>query len=225
MRLAAATMLSSSRPAMDGALGQRYNVRTVPSTGWWWRWQIIERTAGRIVYRPAITQVYPSINRRGGTNPMLPDKREILPNIYPEIVYEDAPAALEWLARVFGFELGEVVEGPNGIVAHAEMHLGPGTIMPKSVGDEPFGMSPRQLGGVSQSIFVAVDDPDAHYRRTRARRSSWNPLIRRSERAITQHVISRAMCGIRHVLAARSTRVGGQISEPLVALSPPRVVS
>jgi len=54
------------------------------------------------------------------------------PNIFPELVYDDAPAALEWLSRAFGFVKGEVIKGPNGTIAHAEMHLGAGTIMPKS---------------------------------------------------------------------------------------------
>jgi uncharacterized glyoxalase superfamily protein PhnB len=90
------------------------------------------------------------------------------PNIFPEIVYEDAPAALEWLARAFGFTKGEVIEGPDGTIAHAEMHVGFGTIMPKSPMPE-FGMrSVRALGGIHQCIYVHVDDPDAHCARARA---------------------------------------------------------
>jgi uncharacterized glyoxalase superfamily protein PhnB len=78
------------------------------------------------------------------------------PNIFPEIVYDDAPAALEWLACAFGFVKGEVVEGPDGTIAHAEMHLGPGTIMPKSPMPE-FGMkSVRRLGGIHQCFYVTV---------------------------------------------------------------------
>jgi uncharacterized glyoxalase superfamily protein PhnB len=91
------------------------------------------------------------------------------PNIFPEIVYDDAPAALEWLARAFGFVKGEVIEGPHGTIAHAEMHLGPGTIMPKSpMNEAEFRMkSPRALGGIHQCLYVAVDDPDAHYERAK----------------------------------------------------------
>lgn len=91
------------------------------------------------------------------------------PNIFPEIIYDDAPAALRWLGEAFGFELGEVIAGPNGTVAHAEMHYGAGTIMPKSApAQTEFGMSPRSLGGNSQYVFVAVEDPDAHCERARA---------------------------------------------------------
>lgn len=97
------------------------------------------------------------------TNPL--DK---LPNIFPEIIYDDARAALTWLARAFGFVPGEVIDGPDGTVAHAEMHYGSGTIMAKSAGDEMFGRSPRSLGGISQAVFVAVQDPDAHFARAKA---------------------------------------------------------
>jgi uncharacterized glyoxalase superfamily protein PhnB len=94
--------------------------------------------------------------------------RDRLPNIFPEIIYDDAPAALEWLARAFGFVVGEVIPGPDGTIAHAEMHYGPGTIMLKSATTETlFGRSPRTLGGINQSIFVAVDDPDAHCERAK----------------------------------------------------------
>jgi uncharacterized glyoxalase superfamily protein PhnB len=89
-------------------------------------------------------------------------------NIFPELVYDDAPAAIEWLARAFGFVKGEVIEGPNGTILHSEMHLGPGTIMPKSPMPE-FGMkSPRALSGVHQCLYVVIEDADAHCERARA---------------------------------------------------------
>jgi len=97
------------------------------------------------------------------------DARPTLPNIFPEIIYDDAPAALEWLSRAFGFELGEVIQGPGGTIAHAEMHYGPGTIMPKSAtADTAAGLSPRSLGGITQCIFVAVADPDSHCKQAEA---------------------------------------------------------
>jgi uncharacterized glyoxalase superfamily protein PhnB len=95
--------------------------------------------------------------------------RTTLPNIFPELIYDDAPAALEWLARAFGFVLGEVIQAADGKIAHAEMHYGPGTIMLKSATAETvFGVSPRTLGGINQSVFVAVEDPDTHYERAQA---------------------------------------------------------
>lgn len=91
-----------------------------------------------------------------------------MPNLFPEIIYDDPHAALEWLARAFGFAEGEVIEGPNGTIVHAEMHYGQVTIMPKSPMTE-FGMkSPRTLGGISQSLYITVENPDAHCERARA---------------------------------------------------------
>lgn len=89
-------------------------------------------------------------------------------SIFPEIVYEDCPTALTWLAEAFGFVLGEVINGPGGTIAHAEMHLDGGTIMPKSPMPEWDMRSPRALAGIHQSVYVTVDDPDAHYRRAEA---------------------------------------------------------
>ena len=98
------------------------------------------------------------------------DMRSSPPNIFPELVYDDCPAALEWLSRAFGFVKGEVIEGPNGTIAHAEMHLGVGTIMPKSpMAETEFRMkSPRELGGINQCIYVTVKDLDAHYANAKA---------------------------------------------------------
>src|SRR3981189_57382 len=94
--------------------------------------------------------------------------QQAIPNIFPEIIYNDAPAALDWLARAFGFVKGEVIAGPDGSIAHAEMHYGCGTFMPKSPMND-FGMkSPRVLGGVSQCLYITVEDPDAHYERAKA---------------------------------------------------------
>ncbi len=94
--------------------------------------------------------------------------KSALPNIFSEIVYGDAPTAIEWLARAFGFVKGEIIDGPNGTIAHAEMHYGAGTIMPKSPMIE-FGMkSPKELGGISQCLYVTVEDTDAHCERARA---------------------------------------------------------
>lgn len=95
--------------------------------------------------------------------------KDCLPNIFPEIVYDDAPAAVAWLARAFGFTLGELIPGPDGTIAHAELHYGPGTIMVKSTTREAlWGTSPRELGGISQSVFVAVEGPDAHHEQAKA---------------------------------------------------------
>ena len=51
------------------------------------------------------------------------------PSVIPMIAYEDGFAALEWLARAFGFRERARMGGPGGRLAHAEMEAGDGLIM------------------------------------------------------------------------------------------------
>lgn len=90
------------------------------------------------------------------------------PNIFPALLYSDARAALEWLAEAFGFEQTFATPGPDGTVAHAEMTFGPGVIM---LGSAPAGgdlARPEDWHDAPQSIYIAVDDVDAHYEQARA---------------------------------------------------------
>ena len=89
-------------------------------------------------------------------------------NIYPCLFYDDAPAAITWLERAFGFTRRLVVPGPDGTVLHAEMTFGPGVIMVGTAKPDKQWVSPRGLPGVNQSLCVQVDDPDAHYTRAKA---------------------------------------------------------
>ncbi|MCB1021130.1 MAG: glyoxalase, partial [Acidobacteria bacterium] len=50
-------------------------------------------------------------------------------NIIPTMKYRDAPAAIEWLCRAFGFEKQMVVEGEGGKIDHAQLKLGDAMIM------------------------------------------------------------------------------------------------
>ena len=90
--------------------------------------------------------------------------------IIPAMRYHDAPAAIEWLCRAFGFEKHLVVPGENGNIAHAQLIFGNGMIMLGSVDNKSeFGklvMTPRDFGGVgTQSPYVIVEDCDKHYAR------------------------------------------------------------
>jgi len=89
--------------------------------------------------------------------------------IIPTLRYQDAPAAIEWLCRAFGFERHFVVPGENGTIAHAQLTFGNGMIMVGSARDDEFGRlqkTPAQVGGVgTQSPYVIVADVDAHHAR------------------------------------------------------------
>ena len=88
------------------------------------------------------------------------------PTITPYLYYADAAAAVEWLRDAFGFTERRRIEAPDGSVAHAEMATGEnGVIMFGSAGQEY--ESPRRPAAVPGSLYVAIDDPDAHADRAR----------------------------------------------------------
>ncbi len=92
-------------------------------------------------------------------------------NIVPGLRYRDAPAAIEWLCNVFGFEKHLIVPGENGTIAHAQLTLGNGMIMLGSVTDDPYGRlvrTPVEAGANTQSAYIVIEEIDAHYRRAKS---------------------------------------------------------
>ena len=86
--------------------------------------------------------------------------------IFPTLRYRDAPAAIEWLGRAFGFEPRMVVDGEAGAVAHAELVLGDSMIMLGSVrppDDSAYSAVAPPPG--SASLYVVVDDVDGTHAR------------------------------------------------------------
>ncbi|MDG4831963.1 VOC family protein [Solwaraspora sp. WMMD1047] len=83
--------------------------------------------------------------------------------IYPIFTYSDARAAIDWLTRAFGFQVHQVHDAPDGSVAHAELIYDTGMIM---IGR---GTGPDPLPAPDQwSVYVAVDDIEAHHARAKA---------------------------------------------------------
>lgn len=93
----------------------------------------------------------------------MPESAECTSNIYPSLTYDDAPAAIEWLCRAFGFKKRLVVPGPDGTVMHSELSFGSDVIMIGSPKPDQGRIGPGGLAGVSQGISLRVDDPDAHF--------------------------------------------------------------
>jgi len=87
------------------------------------------------------------------------------PNIFPALRYKDAPAAIDWLGRAFGFEKQFVVPGENSTVAHAQLRLGAGMIMMGS-GGKPDSNNPWATE--KYGTYVVVKEIDAHYARAKA---------------------------------------------------------
>ncbi len=94
------------------------------------------------------------------------------PQISSAVFYDDAAAAIDWLCRAFGFEVQVKVETGQGQIAHSQLVLGAGLVMVGQAGLSParsYLRSPRALDGANtQSLFVYVDDADAHCERARA---------------------------------------------------------
>jgi len=92
--------------------------------------------------------------------------------VIPCLRYRNAPAAIEWLCRVFGFEKQLVVPHEDGTIAHAQLSFGNGMIMLGSVFDNDFGRlikQPDEIGGAeTQSAYLIVSDADLIYQRAKA---------------------------------------------------------
>lgn len=100
-------------------------------------------------------------------------------SVIPMLSYEDGPAALDWLARAFGFtELTRMI-GDDGRLSHAEMDAGGGLIMLAS--PTPDYESPRRhrescaqarkwsaVPWIINGVLVHVDDLDEHFHRAKA---------------------------------------------------------
>jgi uncharacterized glyoxalase superfamily protein PhnB len=91
-----------------------------------------------------------------------------LSTLYPSFYYDDAPAAIEWLCRAFGFRRRLVVSGSGRSVVHAELTLGPAVIMVATSRPDMGWVSPRSLAGLNSMTSMYVADPDAHFAQAKA---------------------------------------------------------
>lgn len=89
-------------------------------------------------------------------------------NIIPGMRYRDAPAAIDWLCRAFGFCPRLVVPDDRGGIAHAQLTLGNGMIMLGSVRlpEEYDGLvkTPEEAGANTQAPYIVIEEIDEHYR-------------------------------------------------------------
>ncbi len=84
------------------------------------------------------------------------------------LVYENIPAAHDFLVEVFGFTSGGIERNGEGNAVHAEVQAGSAAIWLHRVAPEHQMLSPRMLPGVSCGAYVQVDDVDAHFERSRS---------------------------------------------------------
>jgi uncharacterized glyoxalase superfamily protein PhnB len=99
----------------------------------------------------------------------------VKPAIIPCLRYEDAPAAIDFLCRAFGFEKHAVY--PNAAdptrIDHAQLVRDGQMIMLSSVRDSDYARNApmttaRKAGGNTQAPYVVLDDVDGHAARARA---------------------------------------------------------
>jgi uncharacterized glyoxalase superfamily protein PhnB len=82
--------------------------------------------------------------------------------IIPTLRYTDAPAAIDFLERAFGFER-KAVYGDSDVIHHAELTCGRGMVMLGST-----GRGDPQFDTRKSSAYVIVADPDALHDRAKA---------------------------------------------------------
>ena len=92
-------------------------------------------------------------------------------SIVPSLRYRNAPAAIEWLCRVFGLRKNLVAPDESGGIAHAQLSFGDGMMMLGSVRDNEWGhfiKQPDEISGTAtQSIYLVVPDADVTYERAK----------------------------------------------------------
>ncbi len=101
--------------------------------------------------------------------------KETRTTIVPSLSYRDAPAAIDWLCEVLGFEQQLVAKNDDGTIAHAQLIFGNGMVMIYSVLEEEKQNAWHRLtkhldevGGIeTQSTTVVVSDADEVYRRAK----------------------------------------------------------
>ena len=102
----------------------------------------------------------------------------VKPAIIPTLRYADAPAAIRFLCDAFGFEEHAVYADDRdpSIVHHAQLVRDGNMIMlssTRSADDSEYDRKARtrsvaEAGGVTQAIYVVLDDVDGHADRARA---------------------------------------------------------
>lgn len=99
----------------------------------------------------------------------------VRPAIIPNLHYENAPAAIEFLCAAFGFERRAVhLDAANpSVVQHAQLVIGDNMIMVSTYGKSDYGelaglKTVRAAGGNTQILYITVDDVMAHCARATA---------------------------------------------------------
>jgi uncharacterized glyoxalase superfamily protein PhnB len=91
-----------------------------------------------------------------------------MPRIMPYLHYNNLEKALEWLSSVFGFQVSLTLPDKHGKLMHAEVKYADGVMMLGPANPKYGSLSPLDLKGVNQGLYVYVDDVDRHYESAKA---------------------------------------------------------
>lgn len=86
--------------------------------------------------------------------------------ITPYLFYADVDSALDWLSKAFGFKPMMKFAGPDGRTNHSAMKLSNGEVFMLGC-PGPNYRNPKQLGSVTQGLYITVDNVDKHYLRAK----------------------------------------------------------
>lgn len=90
--------------------------------------------------------------------------------IIPGLQCADAPAAIDWLQRAYGFKRQLVVPDGDGAIAQTQLVFDGNMIMLGSVRvPDVYGRKiPAEAGSVTMTVSGTLDDPEAHHARALA---------------------------------------------------------
>jgi PhnB protein len=81
--------------------------------------------------------------------------------VTPNLVIDDASAAIEWYKNVFGAQEIRRMENPDKTILHAELKIGDALIFLTDENPQLNTKSPRKTNGNSIFLYVYVPDVDA----------------------------------------------------------------
>jgi uncharacterized glyoxalase superfamily protein PhnB len=92
------------------------------------------------------------------------------PRLYPTLRCRDAETMIRWLKDVIGFVERVVYrDDDDGVVHHAELAYGSSILMLGQSRDDAYGKLVGDIGGRrTDSLYIAVSDPDALHARAKA---------------------------------------------------------
>jgi PhnB protein len=82
-------------------------------------------------------------------------------SLTPSLTIKGAAEAMEFYKRGLGAEEIFRIEGPGGVIMHAEMKIGESIVMLSDEFPDWGALSPKTIGGTGSSLMIYTEDSDA----------------------------------------------------------------